>query len=56
MEKYSFLLEANLLPEPYSISVTREYKFGEEGNLIVELRDDAFFTPKAFDLNGLRPK
>ncbi len=44
--------EANLLPDDNSINI--EYnafldKFGEEGNLIVVgVKDDAFFTPKAF--------
>jgi predicted RND superfamily exporter protein len=49
--RFSFT-EANLLPDNHIIN--KEYnafleKFGEEGNLIVVgLKDDAFFTPKAF--------
>lgn len=44
--------EANLLPDDHIVN--KEYnafleKFGEEGNLIVVgVKDDAFFTPKAF--------
>lgn len=49
--QFSFT-EANLLPDNHIIN--KEYnafldKFGEEGNLIVVgVKDDAFFTPKAF--------
>ncbi|WP_366185318.1 MMPL family transporter [Flavobacterium ovatum] len=49
--QFSFT-EANLLPDNNNIN--KEYnafleKFGEEGNLIVVgVKDDAFFTPKAF--------
>ena len=49
--RFSFT-EANLLPDNHIIN--KEYnafleKFGEEGNLIVVgVKDDAFFTPKAF--------
>jgi hypothetical protein len=52
MEKHTvFFTEANLLDNHI---VNQEYnafldKFGEEGNLIVVgVKDDAFFTPKAF--------
>ncbi|MEZ7499098.1 MMPL family transporter [Flavobacterium sp. Arc3] len=49
--QFSFT-EANLLPDNHIVN--KEYnafldKFGEEGNLIViGVKDDAFFTPKAF--------
>lgn len=49
--QFSFT-EANLLPDDHIVN--KEYnafldKFGEEGNLIVVgVKDDAFFTPKAF--------
>ena len=49
--QFSFT-EANLLPDDHIVNT--EYnafldKFGEEGNLIVVgVKDDAFFTPKAF--------
>jgi hypothetical protein len=49
--QFSFT-EANLLPDDHIVN--REYnafldKFGEEGNLIViGVKNDAFFTPKAF--------
>lgn len=49
--QFSFT-EANLLPDDNNVN--KEYnafldKFGEEGNLIVVgVKDDAFFTPKAF--------
>ncbi|WP_196827562.1 RND family transporter [Flavobacterium sp. CG_9.1] len=49
--QFSFT-EANLLPDDNIVNI--EYnaflnKFGEEGNLIVVgIKDDAFFTPKAF--------